>query len=139
MESLSLRQFSDETEAFDYASKLAEQYVILEGGIQRLTESEIIEALRFELDSPYCPDCGACGEDPCCSGAMCKKNKCLYGEHYAKEYQYHRHMTNRLYEALSNHDKPLCEAIDRATYDEVFNGKQYDLHSALEKVRSTIA
>ena len=28
---------------------------------------------------PYCPICGACGEEDCCSHTMC-----LYGEHYAR-------------------------------------------------------
>ena len=40
-----------------------------------------------KLDSPYCPTCGACGEEGCCPPDRCKHLICFYGEHYVRTYR----------------------------------------------------
>jgi hypothetical protein len=35
-----------------------------------------------EIESPYCPVCGACGIDECCPPQMCKRKRgCLYPDY----------------------------------------------------------
>lgn len=123
--------FNEEDEVWEWARKEADNCTILEGGVQLLTKLEQISALRREIEEfknpVYCSECSACGEDPCCSGAMCKRNQCLYGERYSKDYRYNTHLVNRLYEVASKHDLKLTEAIQSATFDEVYNNKEYTL------------
>lgn len=38
--------------------------------------------MNNEVDDIYCSNCGACGESGCCS-----PDKCLYVDHYNKEYR----------------------------------------------------
>ena len=123
----------EQTHVFESEDLLAkwcreeEKNTYLEYGIQELTQHEIIQGLKDQIemlkDPLYCPDCGACGEDPCCSGAMCKRNRCLYGDSYAKEYTYFKLMTNKLYEALSKIDAELAKSVLDKCHDEAFAPK----------------
>lgn len=96
--------FNSEEEATKYASDEYSKMSICEGGIQRLTSAEIINGMREEIDmlrNPgYCPACGACGIEGCCSGA-----KCLYGDYYSNEYAYYKEMAQELYEEFPDKDK----------------------------------
>lgn len=101
---------------------------ICEGGVQRLTNTEMVEALRQEVETlrnpAYCPECEACGEEGCCSGAMCKKNtnnKCLYGETYAKDYQYNKVVADKLFAALEVYDSCLAGQIVGEVYNQIYN------------------
>lgn len=101
---------------------------ICEGGVQRLTNAEIVQGLREELemlrDPGYCPECNACGIDACCSGAKCKKNahnKCLYGESYALDYRYNRIVADKLYDALNVYDSVLAGQIVGEVYNQIYN------------------
>lgn len=101
---------------------------ICEGGVQRLTNTEMVEALRQEVDmlrNPvYCPECEACGENGCCSGAMCKKNannKCLYGDSYALDYQYNKEVADKLFDVLNVYDSVLAGQIMGETYNKIYN------------------
>lgn len=103
--------FDTEEEAYKYAVEQVEEMSICEGGIQRLTNTEIVRGMREEIDrlrNPnYCPACGACGEEGCCSGA-----KCLYGDYYNNEYLYNREMADCLYEEFPDKDR-LREIFER--------------------------
>ena len=120
---------NEEDDAWEYARKEANDCTILEGGVEKLSDSEIIEALRDEIeilkDPTYCPGCGACGEELCCSGSMCKKNQCHYGETYAKDYEYNRKVADRLYEVAAIHDKLQASRIVDGTYKEVYHNEEY--------------
>ena len=35
----------------------------------------------------YCPTCGSCGEEGCCSPDGCEMVPCLYGDKYVKSYE----------------------------------------------------
>lgn len=113
--------FNSEEEATKYASDEYSKMSICEGGIQRLTSAEIIQGMRQEIDmlrNPgYCPACGACGEEGCCSGA-----KCLYGDYYSNEYAYYKEMTEELYEEFPDKDK--LEKIFERVWNKHFNNEQ---------------
>ena len=122
--------FNEEDDAWEYARKLESEMSICEGGVQRLSQIEIIEALRQEVEMlrnpSYCPECDACGEEGCCPGSLCKKNsnnKCLYGETYALDYDYNHKMTNELYEQLVKHDKASAERIQGEVWDSIYGTK----------------
>jgi len=120
--------FVEEDDAWEYARKEAEKCVILEGGIEKVSDSEIIQALREELEDykigRYCSECGSCGEDGCCSGSMCTHNKCKYGDIYTKDYEYHKLMTDELYDALNNINKELALQILHNCYDQVYKNNK---------------
>ena len=51
---------------------------------------ELLDKDIPEEDSPYCKECGSCGESGCCSPLMCfskliKKDTCMNGEGYLKD------------------------------------------------------
>ena len=48
---------------------------------------EAIDKAMELIDPLYCPKCGACGEEGCCSPDRCIELPCLYGEHYLKSYK----------------------------------------------------
>lgn len=66
---------------------------------ERIQELEIVindlkiknQQLEQELDgleNPcYCPTCGSCGEEGCCSPGKCEKVKCLYGDRAIAQYE----------------------------------------------------
>ena len=100
------REFYNREEAMIYAYELALKNNLLnceigQHGIEELNSDEIIRSLRMDIEiyknPAYCPACEACGEEGCCSGANCKKNQCLYGEGYRKEFLYLRDLSNVLY------------------------------------------
>ena len=43
--------------------------------------------INDELYSPYCDDCGSCGEEGCCPPDMCKTVKCMYPDSNLKSYK----------------------------------------------------
>lgn len=56
--------------------------------------------LYYPFESPYCPACGACGEDPCCSGAACKKLECHYGETYNRDYRFNNALVSMAFDLM---------------------------------------
>ena len=55
---------------------------ILSDAARRQRENETV-ALAQDDASPYCQDCGACGEEGCCPPSTCTHGPhCLYGEYY---------------------------------------------------------
>lgn len=121
------KSFDTENDAKQYAQAEADKSCILEGGVQYLTQSEIINGLRQEVDylrnPAYCPKCNACGEDPCCSGAMCKQNKCLYGERYADHYTYHKLLVTELWKALDKYNKEELHELHDKCYNTIWPEK----------------
>jgi hypothetical protein len=121
------KSFGDRESATLYAYELAiknnlTKYDTGVLGFEYLSKDEIILSLRRELDeyikSPYCSQCGACGEDGCCSGSICKKNICLYGETYLKEYEYNKKLLDELYESFP--DKEKLKKIFTSVYDKIY-------------------
>jgi hypothetical protein len=123
--------FDNAKDAMAYAEEEAKTCAILEGGIQTLTDSERINALREEvkyledeLKHPtYCPTCGACGEEGCCSASKCNHGFCLYGESYAKDHEYYRLMTNRLFDLATTLDKDALDKIFKECHNKIYNTK----------------
>jgi hypothetical protein len=70
-----------------------------------------------EEDSPYCKECGSCGEDGCCSALKCaynnmvKKSTGLYCEHNFKELEFSYKLSDALYEKYE----------DKEIFDKIFN------------------
>jgi hypothetical protein len=64
--SINAKVFDSEEEAAKYAAEEYNKMCICEGGIQHLTNAEIIQGMRQEIDMlrnpAYCPACRACGE-----------------------------------------------------------------------------
>lgn len=123
----SAKSFDDRESAALYAHELAVKNGLTEYntgvlGIEYLSKDEIILSLKEQLDSPYCPQCNACGEDGCCSGSRCKKNTCLYGDSYALEYEYNKEMASRLYESFP--DKEELEKIFTVVYDKFYGARK---------------
>jgi hypothetical protein len=85
---------------------------------------EGIEELEDYKIGGYCSECGSCGEDGCCSGSMCTHNKCKYGDIYTKDYEYHKLMTDELYDALNNINKELALQILHKCYDQVYKNNK---------------
>lgn len=53
---------------------------------------ELLEKYIPEEESPYCKDCGACGEEGCCSPLKCfskliENDRCMYGKYYLRDFQ----------------------------------------------------
>ena len=77
-------------------------------------------------ESPYCPECEACGEEGCCSGAKCIKNaanKCLYADNYALAYRYNKAVADKLFDALNVYDSVLAGQIVGETFNSIYNAK----------------
>lgn len=122
--------FNEEDDAWEYARKLESEMCVCEGGAQRLSQIEIIDGLRQELDmlkNPgYCPEFNSCGEEGCCSGAKCVKNaanKCLYGENYAADYRYNKAVADKLFNALNVYDSVLAGQIVGETFNSIYESK----------------
>ncbi len=58
-----------------------------------------LESLYYPVDV-YCPACGACGEDGCCGGELCRKMECHYGETYRKEYTFNKRVHSFAYKMM---------------------------------------
>ena len=71
--------------------------------------------------SHYCPTCDSCGEDGCCSGSKCKGNVCLYGKHYAREYEYNKELANVLYDKLLSLDEKIAKNAQSIVFDKYFS------------------
>lgn len=48
---------------------------------------QLIDEIEDILNPFYCPKCGACGHEGCCSPDRCEELPCLYGEGYLKTYK----------------------------------------------------
>lgn len=76
-----------------------------------------------EDQSPYCPECNACGEEGCCSPLMCKQSENGdYCARYLKDLQFGYHMHEWL-------EKNLIEGLSpemKEKYNEEWD-KAYDL------------
>ena len=115
------KKFLNREEAMDYAFNIEENEYI-EYGVCEITNDEIIEALRMELndikDSAYfCPICGACGEEGCCPPSKCEHMRCVYGARYVEDYKWMRDITEKMYNRLSQLDPDGLIKI----YDEVYS------------------
>jgi len=74
--------------------------------------------------NPYCPLCGGCGEDGCCSAIHClneQKFHCEYGEIYKLDiiyaYRVHSELPESLYKLIDTKEyKEFCDNI----WDEVY-------------------
>ena len=49
-----------------------------------IAEYGAVEAYEQEV---YCPTCGSCGVDGCCSPTKCERVRCLYGEDCVESYR----------------------------------------------------
>jgi hypothetical protein len=81
--------------------------------------------------SPYCPMCGGCGEEGCCSPLMCSQDPCGdYCKSYLQDlkfgYAMHRWFANNLYDKLSQDQKKEYDDQWNLEYDERYrrNDKQ---------------
>jgi len=84
--------------------------------------------LQVELDcvkNPvYCPTCGACGEAGCCPPSMCKHGFCLYGEHYAVEFEYYRALVNAMWDRMDKTDQEQLHKIHDRVWTNYFTKKE---------------
>ena len=80
----------------------------------------------------YCPACGACGEDPCCSGCNCKKLACFYGETYRHDYLFNDAVSTNIFDILEEvkkgNTKPedIASEFDRQwheSWDKIYKNK----------------
>lgn len=55
--------FFNKEQAETAAFYIRKDLLICEGDIQELTDAEVIEGLKEQLNNPYCRKCNACGED----------------------------------------------------------------------------
>jgi hypothetical protein len=103
-------------------------------GLNEEVADEAIRVLESSLESlyypsnVYCPACGACGEDGCCTGAMCKKLACHYGESYRRDYLFN--------EAISNVAHNLMEEIKEGKHETIHIPEIFDQrwHEAWDKI-----
>ena len=70
----------------------------------------------MEDDSPYCPECTACGHEGCCSPVVCtQRGDCAYGEGYLIDlkyaYQCWKKFQNTVYYELSEEHRAKIDAI----------------------------
>lgn len=70
---------------------------------------ELLDKDIPEEDSPYCKDCGACGEDGCCSPLKCisklvNKNTCMYGNGYLKDIELALKFSKWVFEYVDKND-----------------------------------
>lgn len=47
----------------------------------------LFDIIVESAESPYCEECGSCGETGCCPPTKCKEVKCKYGEVNLKDYE----------------------------------------------------
>lgn len=82
---------------------------------------------EFDIESPYCSDCGACGEAECCSPFMClrksvsKNKECMYGETYLKEVKMYYYLGQKLYDLILEKGDLENIKIVNKIYDELFD------------------
>ena len=81
-----------------------------------------IPRLYFDVDV-YCAECGACGEEGCCSGAHCRKLQCDYGKTYKRDYLFNSDLSNKLFQLIekSEHSTPLLKETAKQIWDEVWD------------------
>jgi|GEM_PF-2945874 hypothetical protein len=79
----------------------------------------------LDIESPYCGDCGACGETECCSPFIClrksvSKNKdCMYGETHLKEIELYYKLGLRLYDLILEKGNENNVKIVNEIYNEL--------------------
>lgn len=76
----------------------------------------------------YCPACGACGEDGCCSGCNCKKMTCFYGETYRRDYLFNDDLTTNMFN--------IIEEVKKGTMKSENIVEEYDKrwHESWDKI-----
>lgn len=68
--------------------------------------------------SPYCKICGGCGEEGCCSAAICEQHKeGEYCEWYLRDLRFGYIMFRETYDLLEIH----CEEEMSEIYDKNYN------------------
>lgn len=82
----------------------------------------------MEDESPYCPECTACGHEGCCSPVVCtQKGDCAYGESYLIDlkygYQCWEKFINTVNESLPDEVKAQVEAIQNEMYERWYRSK----------------
>jgi hypothetical protein len=71
--------------------------------------------------SPYCPDCGACGEDGCCSALFCKQTQTgHYCKGYLRDLQFGYAMHKEMWDLIPN------DTETQKKLDEIYD-KNYDI------------
>ena len=74
------------------------------------------EILEEEFESPYCKNCGSCGNEGCCPPTMCTFEKdCKYKETYLQDLEFGYLMYQELSEMIYN----KCEKRNQ-DYDDFF-------------------
>ena len=82
----------------------------------------------MEDESPYCPECTACGHEGCCSPVVCtQKGDCAYGESYLVNlkygYQCWEVFANTVYDDLTDDIKLKVDAIRDEMYERWYRSK----------------
>jgi len=80
----------------------------------------------LDIESPYCGDCGACGETDCCSPFIClrksiSKNKdCEYGEIHLREIKLYYELGKKLYDLILEKGNIENVRVINKIYDDLF-------------------
>ena len=77
-----------------------------------------------EDESPYCPECGACGEDGCCSALMCAYKNMVEKGHgiYCESYYWDLVVAYEVLKKLT--EKHLDEINYKGILDGVFKARE---------------
>lgn len=74
----------------------------------------------------YCPTCGSCGIDDCCSAIRCLKKHiktsgaCFNGNEYVKDIEFYYCLGKTLYNKIVEHNDASLLAIADCEYDELY-------------------
>jgi hypothetical protein len=77
----------------------------------------------LEEYSPYCPICGGCGEDGCCSATVCKQHpEGKYCETYLMDLKFGYKVYKELMDLLDGDEKykNQVDQIWDETYDKIY-------------------
>jgi len=92
---------------------------------------ELLSKDISEEDSPYCKNCGACGDEGCCSPLKCfsklvNKDTCMYGKGYLLDIELALKFTAWVFEHVDKHNvltvkdanRKYLELIDKIYHKE---------------------